>query len=255
MSRIALACAFLLLSVGCATKKHVRTQIDPLQQRLGQLESKSKQTDASIGQLEQNLSKVDEHSKGVEAKALAAAEAARTADEKAVRSGEQASAAASAAAGAQSTAERGLARTADLEHRVDGLDSFGLVATESVLFEFGRSRLTDDARKLLADTASRLKDRRRYVIEVQGYTDRIGNKEFNLELSRKRANEVVRYLTLEHKVPLHRIHVLGMGSESPVADGKTSEGRRQNRRVEVKVFVADEGDAGKKVTASASAAR
>ncbi|MEZ5401176.1 MAG: OmpA family protein [Bryobacteraceae bacterium] len=255
MSRIALVLAFLALSVGCATKKHVKMQVDPLQQRLGQLEAKSKQTDASLDTLDQKLSKVDEHSKGVETKALAAADAARSADEKAVRSGQRADAAVTAADGAQKTADRGLAKTADLEKRVEGLDSFSLVATESVLFEFGKSRLTEDARKALTETAGRVRDHRRYVIEVQGFTDRTGGREFNLELSRKRANEVVRYLTLEHKVPLHRIHVLGMGSEAPVADDRTSEGRRQNRRVEVKIFVADEATAGKNVTATASIGR
>jgi outer membrane protein OmpA-like peptidoglycan-associated protein len=254
MSRIALACAFLVLGVGCATKKHVRMQVDPIQQRVGQLEAKSKQTDASLGQLEQNISKVDEYSKGVESKALAAGEAARAADAKAVQAGEKASAASSAAADARSTADRGLTQTASLEKRVDGLDNFSLVATESVLFDFGKSRLTDAAKQSLTETASKIQSRRRYVIEIQGFTDRIGGREYNLELSRKRANEVVRFLTLEHKIPLHRIHVLGLGSEAPVGDDKTSEGRRQNRRVEVKIFVADE-QAGKNVTATAALPR
>ena len=54
----------------------------------------------------------------------------------------------------------------------------------------------------------------------------------------RRAQAVVRYLTLEHDVPLYRIHVMGFGSESPVADNKSRDGRQQNRRVEVSVYKA-----------------
>jgi outer membrane protein OmpA-like peptidoglycan-associated protein len=47
---------------------------------------------------------------------------------------------------------------------------------------------------------------------------------------------VVRCLTLSHAIPLHRIHMPGVGPEQPVADNRTRAGRQQSRRVEVKVY-------------------
>jgi outer membrane protein OmpA-like peptidoglycan-associated protein len=82
------------------------------------------------------------------------------------------------------------------------------------------------------------------VIEVQGFTDQTGTNEQNLELSRRRASSVVRYLTTTHSVPLRKIHVIGMGEDSPAADNKTRAGRKENRRVELKVYTRDMTTAG-----------
>jgi outer membrane protein OmpA-like peptidoglycan-associated protein len=76
---------------------------------------------------------------------------------------------------------------------------------------------------------------------VQGFTDATGSKNTNIALAQKRADEVVRYLTVNHNIPLRKIHVLGVGEENFVADNKTREGRKQNRRVEIKVFALDLG--------------
>jgi len=243
MSRILALAAVLAVSFGCATKKHVRMQVDPLQQRVGQMEARAKQTDAAIGDLQRGVSLADEHALAADAKAREAGQLAAKANEAAARVGQQAEAAQASADKAQTAAERGLSRTAELDRKitglVTGLEDYKLTATETVLFDFGKSKLTEESKAKLDDTAARLRDHRRYVIEVQGFTDKIGGQEYNLELSRKRAAEVVRYLTVAHKVPLYRIHILGLGSVLPVADDKTSEGRKQNRRVEVKVYSAD----------------
>lgn len=254
--------AVVLIAIGltgCATKKHVRLQVDPLNQRIGQMEAKSKQTDASLGDLERGVSRVDEQSKSAQAKANQASDEAKQAMDRAVKSGEEAQAANAAAAGAKSLADQGLARTNEVESRMDArfknMDQFDLVATESVLFAFNQAALSAEARQQLDTAVSRLRDKKHYVLEVQGFTDKVGSSEYNLELSRRRANEVVRYLTITHKIPLHRIYVLGLGSMVPVADDRTTQGRKQNRRVEVRVYSGDDAREGKKVTASVSGGR
>ena len=60
-----------------------------------------------------------------------------------------------------------------------------------------------------------------------------------LDLSRRRAEAVVRYLTVEHDVPLRKIHDVGVGSEFPDADNKTRAARKENRRVDIKVYALD----------------
>jgi len=227
------------VTTGCATKKHVRTQVDPINQRVGQLESKNKQTDTALSDLDKGVSRADERAKAAQDKANEAAQAAQKADERAAKSGEAADAAASAAAGAKGIADKGLAKATDVEGRLMGIDNYELVATEAVQFAWGKSVLTPEAKEKLDQAAGQITKHKRYVIEIQGFTDKTGSTDVNLELSRRRANEVVRYLTMNHKVPLHRIHVLGMGSLQPVADDKTSEGRKQNRRVELRIYSAD----------------
>jgi OOP family OmpA-OmpF porin len=60
---------------------------------------------------------------------------------------------------------------------------------------------------------------------------------YNDELSARRAEAVARYLANEHKIPVRSINVLGSGYALPVADDKTRDGRKQNRRVEVRLYV------------------
>jgi outer membrane protein OmpA-like peptidoglycan-associated protein len=105
-----------------------------------------------------------------------------------------------------------------------------------VLFGFGKSSLSDEAKARLDELAKDAMSRKRFVIEVEGFTDSTGSPAVNFELSQKRAEAVVRYLTSTHKIPLRTIHLIGSGSESPVGENKTVQGRRQNRRVEVRLF-------------------
>ena len=137
-----------------------------------------------------------------------------------------------------------------LTESLSSLDRYQVLATQSVLFPISRSALSPEATKQLDEAAAEALKHTRYVIEVQGFTDKTGAPDANLALSRQRADEVVRYLTMQHKIPLYRIYQLGAGAMLPVADDNTREGRKQNRRVEVKVYSADSD--GKKVTASAS---
>ena len=82
----------------------------------------------------------------------------------------------------------------------------------------------------------------RAEVELQGFTDKIGSKNYNLALSRRRADGVARYLARQN-VPLRGIHVIGLGEENPPAsleavDPNTSrqEARRLARRVYIRVY-------------------
>lgn len=232
------ALATVLITSGCATKKHVRNTVAPLEQRIGTLENKGKQHEASIAELERGVSRADERAQGADKRAAEAGSTATRATELAQRSGELAETANQAAGGARSLAEQGLARSAAVDRRIEALDKYELVLTENLLFGLNKSELNDEAKGKLDEAAATAAKQSRYVIEVQGFTDRTGSLEHNLELSRRRADAVVRYLTVAHKIPLHRISLVGLGSEAPVADNKTRTGRAQNRRVEVRLYKA-----------------
>lgn len=78
------------------------------------------------------------------------------------------------------------------------------------------------------------------AIRVEGHTDSKGKENKNMELSKKRA-EAVKALLVERGVNDARIKVIPFGESKPVADNKTDDGRRKNRRVEIKIEPAGEG--------------
>jgi OOP family OmpA-OmpF porin len=67
---------------------------------------------------------------------------------------------------------------------------------------------------------------------IEGHTDNIGIYEHNMELSRRRAESVVNYLTENFGIARSRLNARGYGSSRPVADNATDEGRQKNRRIE-----------------------
>ena len=73
-------------------------------------------------------------------------------------------------------------------------------------------------------------------VEIQGHTDNTGTDEVNMALGHKRAEGVMMYLYKQHRIPLHRMSVVSMGSSMPIADNGTRDGRAQNRRVEILVY-------------------
>ncbi len=73
-------------------------------------------------------------------------------------------------------------------------------------------------------------------LEIQGHTDSTGPEEWNLVLGKKRAEAVRDYLHRKYNIPLHRMEVISYGSDQPVGDNSTKEGREQNRRVVILVY-------------------
>jgi len=105
-------------------------------------------------------------------------------------------------------------------------------------FKFGQAALPDEAKARLDEVASQLKaNPNGAFIEVEGYTDSVGSKDYNQKLGLQRAESVKRYLYSQHQIPLHRINVISYGAENPIAPNNTRAGRAKNRRVVIKVLV------------------
>lgn len=212
---------------GCATKKYVNQQVSPVDQRVTDV---ARQTDAHGKAIEELDSKVDTSVSRLD-------ENIRTAQrigEDATRMAQAAGDTANTAWGATQENKRSITM---LDNRFGSVHQFRLDSTESVQFRVNRHELDDEAKARLNELMAKTKSNPVYVVEVQGYTDRTGTPALNLALSEKRAEAVVRYLTTTYNVPLRNIHKLGVGSEDPVADNSTREGRQQNRRVEVRVYL------------------
>jgi len=235
------ALALSLLGTGCATKKYVAKTVAPVEQRVTGTETKNTEQDKQIAsqgseiqEMDRDLSKTKETLTDTTNTANQANAAAKAADQKATGAQEAASSAQQSADNAKTFAEQGLDR---LGRTVDGLNKYQMAKSETVLFGVGRDALNADAKQQLDDLAKQANGMDRYVIEIQGFTDKTGPASYNDILSQRRAEAVARYLTIEYKIPVRSITMLGEGYAQPVADDKTRDGRKQNRRVEVKLWV------------------
>jgi Outer membrane protein and related peptidoglycan-associated (lipo)proteins len=107
-----------------------------------------------------------------------------------------------------------------------------------VYFATGKAAIAEKDKAALAKLAEGASSTPGYIIEVKGFADSTGNAAANQTLSKDRAYAVVNYLMQECKVPpRHVVSPGAMGISNPVASNETSEGRSQNRRVEVKLMV------------------
>jgi OmpA-OmpF porin, OOP family len=127
-----------------------------------------------------------------------------------------------------------------LRQQVSNLDDYKQVADLTVPFAFNKYTLTPKDREDLDNMVANVSKNKRYFIAVEGFTDSTGSRQYNEALSRKRADAVTEYLVAKHDIPIYRIHMIGLGEEKPLDDGHTRTARAKNRRVEIKVFSADE---------------
>lgn len=109
------------------------------------------------------------------------------------------------------------------------------IVLRNVFFDPGKSILKVESYPELNRLASVMKDAPSLKIEISGHTDNTGSATTNQRLSKERAKAVVDYL-IAQEIDSNRLTYEGYGFSQPIADNKTEEGRRQNRRVEFKVL-------------------
>jgi len=219
-------------STACATKKYVRQTVSPVEARTSGLEKKSSDHASAIGEIENNVSRTDEKATEANRNAQAAGQAAERANQAALEARNRADAAATAS-------EQNATRIGEVSGQLGNIDNYQLVTTEAILFPLNKATLTKDAKAQLDQAVANIQNNKNFVLEIEGFTDKSGNRDMNVALGERRADAVVRYLTVQHQVPLRKIHVLGVGPENYAADNKTRAGRKQNRRVELKVYALD----------------
>ena len=204
-----------------ARKKYVQRQTSPIRDRINELDELT----ASNGKM---IKDVD--SRAQEGIRLASAKA-NEADQHAIDAGNKAQL-------AQQTATTANTRLTTVEQVVGNIDQYKASTQTEIRFRPGQSVLSKNAKAALDDMATPLKDQRGYIVEVQGFSS--GHGQAAIATSQKMADAVVRYLVLNHDIPVYRIYVVGMGN-APVpsanADDKTK--RTSGGRVEISLLKND----------------
>jgi outer membrane protein OmpA-like peptidoglycan-associated protein len=241
-----------LLAGGCATKKYVQNTTAPIQAKVDQV---GEQTGRNGQQIEDTRNQVKQVDEKAQTGISAAQERAGAADQHATLADQHAGEAKTSADQANKLGEKNSQELTGLRNVVANIDDYKLQTTVAVPFGFNKYELSADAKSELDTVAGEVKSGKRFFIAVEGYTDATGSKAYNEALSRRRADRVVAYLVAKHDIPIYRIHMIGLGQEKPVDEARNREARAKNRRVEVKVFNADQVTAALQGTATTSADR
>lgn len=200
-----------------ARKKYLRRQLDPVRDRVNELDELTSENAKQIKDVDSRATE------GIRLAALKANEA----DQRAVEAGSRAQL-------AHGTASQATQRLQVVENVVGNIDQYQLATQAEIRFRPGQAGLSKRAKDALDELATPLKEQKGYVIEVQGFAS--GRGQAAIENSQRMAQSVVRYLVLEHEIPVYRVFVVGLGN-APVqgsADGKAR--RTSGGRVEISLL-------------------
>jgi len=203
-----------------ARKKYVQRQTQPIRDRINELDEL---TAANTKQIK------DVDARAQQGIQLASAKASE-ADQHAVEAGNKAQA-------AQQTADQAHSRISTVEQVVGNIDQYQPSTQTEILFKPGQTVLSKNAKEALDEMATPLKDQRGYVVEVQGFAS--GNGQVAISNSQKMAESVVRYLVLNHDIPVYRIYLVGMGNAplpAAASDDSKPKKRINGGRVEVSLL-------------------
>jgi outer membrane protein OmpA-like peptidoglycan-associated protein len=222
--------AVLLLASGCATKGFVRELVGKSEQeldmRVGKVGERVVAVEGRLGEESQRVTRV-EGQLGETSQRLG------TVETRVGEVGEQAKQAHTRADAAFTKAEETDGRLTRLwsnRHKRQ------VVETLHVQFAFDKAELTDGAQTALATIVKELKANPALSVDLEGYTDPTGPRDYNVTLSQRRVEAVRRYF-IEQGAEMPRVHSVGLG---PLNGGKGQEDLAKQRRVTVKLMLAAE---------------
>ncbi len=203
-----------------ARKKYVQRQTQPIRDRINELDELT----AANGKM---IKDVD--SRAQEGIRLASAKASE-ADQHAIDAGNRAQT-------AQQTATQANTRLTTVEQVVGNIDQYKATTQTEIRFRPGQTVLSKKAKEALDEMSTPLKDQRGYIIEVQGFSS--GHGQAAIQSSQKMAESVVRYLVLNHDIPVYRVFLVGMGN-APLPTAEEGKAKRTSGgRVEVSLLKND----------------
>jgi outer membrane protein OmpA-like peptidoglycan-associated protein len=203
-----------------ASKKYVQRQVGPIRDRLNELDELTSENGKQI--------------KDVDGRAQAGIQLA---SEKSSLADQHAADAANKAQLAHTAATQVASRVSTEEQIVGNIDQYKGAAQTEIRFRPGQTVLSKAAKDALDEMAGPLKDQRSYIIEVRGFS--AGRGQAAIASSQKIADSVVRYLVLNHQVPVYRIYVMSMGNAQVEGAAGTAAKQTSGGRVEVSVMKND----------------
>ena len=204
-----------------ARKSYVKRQTEPIRDRINELDDLTAANSKEI--------------KDVDSRAQAgikmASDKANEADQHAIDAGNKANQ-------AQQTAQQVTTRVQTVETVVSNIDQYKASNQTEIRFRPGQTILSKNAKDALDDMANGVKGQKGYIIEVQGFSS--GRGQTAIANSQKMAESVVRYMVLNHEIPLYRIYLVGMGNAPAPGEEQDAHAKHlSGGRVEVSLLKND----------------
>jgi outer membrane protein OmpA-like peptidoglycan-associated protein len=223
MRIVVVAPAVLVLASGCATKNWVKEMVGQreaeINQRVGTVGDRVGTVEGRVGEEAQRVTRVEGQLGVIETRVSEVGEQAKQAHTRAD----------AAFTKAEETDGR-LTRLWSNRHKRQ------VVETVHVQFAFDKAELTDGAQTALLSIIKELRGNPALSVDLEGYTDQSGPRDYNVTLSQRRVEAVRRYF-VEQGAEMPRIHSVGLG---PLNGGKGQEEAAKQRRVTVKLMIAAE---------------
>ena len=121
----------------------------------------------------------------------------------------------------------------DANAMLNGINTQGRVALYGIYFDFDKSNLKPESDPTLKEIAKLLKENPKLNLYVVGHTDNVGDFNYNMKLSKSRAEAVVKKLVTKYNINKNRLAPEGVGPLCPVTSNDNDEGKAKNRRVEL----------------------
>lgn len=122
---------------------------------------------------------------------------------------------------------------ADAKSLMSDIETRGSASVYGIYFDFDKADIKPESEPAIKEIAKLLQENKGLKLYVVGHTDNVGTLDYNMKLSKARADAVVKELVTKYKISADRLKAYGVGSLAPVASNKTEEGRARNRRVEL----------------------
>jgi len=203
-----------------ARKNYVKRQTEPIRNRVNELDELTSANSKAIRDTDQRAQT------GIKL----ASDKANEADQHAIDAGNKATA-------AQQSAQQVTTRVQNVENVVSNIDQYKASNQTEIRFRPGQTVLSKNAKDALDQMASGVKGQRGYIIEVQGFSS--GKGQAAITTSQKMAESVVRYLVLNHEIPVYRIYLVGMGNAPVSSDDASKTKRVSGGRVEISLLKND----------------
>jgi len=181
-----------------ARKNYVKRQTEPVRDRVNELDELTSANSKAIRDTDSRA----------QAGIKLASDKADQADQHALDAGNKATM-------AQQSAQQATTRVTTVENVVTNIDQYKAQNQTEIRFRPGQTALSKTAKDAIDQMATTVKGQHGYIFEVQGFSS--GKGQTAITNSQKMAESVVRYLVLEHDVPVYRIYLVGMGN-APSAD-------------------------------------